>query len=274
MKEAAAEADDWAPIIDCHAHVFLRDLPLAAGATHRPERSFTTEDYVRLLDEQRVPFGVIAAPSFLGSYNDYMFEALRCQPRLRGTAIVEPGIGPYELQAMDDDGIRGIRFSLRRYPTVPDLTSPEYRRLLRRIRDLDWHVHIFAENHRLADLIPQLVESGVNLVVDHFGNPSHRDGFDCPGFQAVLRAVAAGRTWVKLSAPYRLEAGWDPQVLVDRLLAEAGPERLLWASDCPWTAHEREVDFAATVDWFKAWVPDRRLRERIGMTGLRLYRFI
>jgi Amidohydrolase len=83
----------------------------------------------------------------------------------------------------------------------PDLTSPEYRRLLRRVSDLGWHVHICAEGERLAALLPILVDSGVNLVVDHLGAPVRELGEGSPGLQATLRALQSGRTWVKMSGP-------------------------------------------------------------------------
>jgi predicted TIM-barrel fold metal-dependent hydrolase len=263
----------WAPLVDTHAHIFRRDLPLVSGATHRPKKSFTTEDYLAVLDAHGVQFGAIAAPSFLGTYNDYMLDELPHHPRLRGTAIVDPGIDRYVLRAMAEEGVVGIRFSLRQYPTVPDLTSPEYQRLLRRVTDLDWHVHIFAEDERLATLTPILAESGVKLVIDHFGAPDAARGFASPGFEATLRALQNGRTWVKLSAAYRLERDWDAGALAQKLLAEAGPEHLLWASDCPFYGHEDSVTYQSTIDAFVSWVPDRAIRERIGHTALRLYGF-
>lgn len=271
MAEAAKAS--WSPILDTHAHIFLRELPLVEGATHRPEKSFTTSDYLAELDVNDVPFGVIAAPSFLGSYNDYMLDELQQHRRLRGTAIVEPGIDRESLRAMDRGGIVGIRYSLRRYPTVPDFTTPEFQRLLRRIVDLDWHVHILAESDRMAFLVPQLAEAGVKLVIDHFGLPDATRGYDCPAFQAVQRALQTGRTWVKLSAPYRL-TGWDAGELARRYLAEAGTERLLWGSDCPWTAHEGKFGFRDTIDWFEQWFPNQAVREAIGRSGLRLYRYM
>lgn len=243
------------PLVDTHAHIYLTNQPLVAGATHRPRRAFTTEDYLRTLDEHGVLAGVIAAPSFLGSYNDYTLDALRRHRRLRATAIVEPGIDIYSLKAMDADGIIGIRFSLRDYAELPDLRSSEYQRLLRRIADLDWHVHLYAEGERIAALAPVLIEAGVKLVIDHFGNPTPALGEASPGFQAALRAVQSGRGWVKISAPYR-SPGCDHSALTTKLLAEAGTERLLFGSDWPFVGHEDKVTYRETVDWFERFVPD------------------
>ena len=95
---------------------------------------------------------------------------------------------------------------------------------------------------------------------------------NCPGFQAVLRAVDRGRTWVKLSAGYRLES---PQVAKDcaqALLAHAGPERLLWGSDWPFAGFENSMRYEHAIASFKDWVPDANARRIIGGdTALKLY---
>ena len=260
------------PLVDTHAHIYLANCPVVPGATHHPERSFTDEDFVRTLDDNGVLFGVIAAASFMGSYNDYSLMALRQHRRLRATAIVESDVTLPELRAMDDAGIVGIRFSLRNYAGSPDLTTPEYQRLLRRVADLDWHVHLYAEGERIAALAPVLLNAGVKLVIDHYGNPDPKLGENAPGFQAALRALGSGRGWVKISGPYR-SPGCDHPALAARLLKEAGPERLLFGSDWPFVGHEDTVSYADTVTWFEQAIPDATMREEIGRTAARLYRF-
>ena len=260
------------PLVDTHAHIYLANCPVVPGATHRPERSFTDVDFVRTLDENGVLFGVIAAASFMGSSNAYSLQALRAHRRLRATAIVEPNATLPELQAMDAAGIVGIRFSLRNYAGTPDLTTPEYQRLLRRVADLDWHVHLYAEGERIAALAPVLLNAGVKLVIDHYGNPDPKLGENSPGFQAALRALGSGRGWVKVSGPYR-SPGCDHPALAARLLAEAGAERLLFGSDWPFVGHETTVTYRDTVDWFEKAIPNATTREEIGRTAARLYRF-
>ena len=272
MAETSPPASRWAPLVDTHAHIFLRDLPLIAGATHRPETDFGTEDYLRILDGEGVTYGVIAAPSFLGTYNDYMLRELVKHRRMRGTAILDPSADPYAMRMMAAEGVCGIRFSLRRYADVPDLAAPDWQRLLRRVRDLDWHVHILAEPTRLQALLPILVDSGVKLVIDHFGHPSTPTGEGCAAFEGVLRALGNGRTWIKLSGPYRTP--WlDAKTLARKLLAEVGTERLLWGSDCPWTAFEGQFTYRDVIGWFEDWIPDQAQRDAIGRTALKLYGF-
>ena len=260
------------PLVDTHAHIYPRNTPLIAGATHVPSRDITPEEYLRTLDDHGVLFGVHAAASFMGPYNDYTLAALARYPRLRGTAIVDPSISPHELKAMDAAGIVGIRFSLRDYKGTPDLGSIEYQRLFRRVADLDWHVHVYAEGERIAALTEPLLAAGVKIVIDHYGNPDPERGVSSPGFQAALRALGSGRGWVKVSAPYRTPR-CDHAALAAHLLAEGGPERLLFASDWPFVGHESTVTYRQMVESFERVIPDAAIRARIGRTAARLYGF-
>ena len=260
------------PLVDTHAHIYPKNTPLIAGATHAPHRDVTAEEYIRVLDEHGVLFGVHAAASFMGPYNDYTLAALARHRRLRATAIVEPSVSLSELKMMDAAGVVGIRFSLRDYKGTPDLTSVDHKRLFRRVADLDWHVHVYAEGERIASLTDALLAAEVKIVIDHYGNPSPDQGLNAPGFQAALRAIGSGRGWVKLSAPYRTP-GADHAALAAKLLAEGGPERLLFGSDWPFVGHEDKVTYRQMVESFEAVIPDAGVRARIGYTAARVYKF-
>jgi predicted TIM-barrel fold metal-dependent hydrolase len=271
------------PVVDAHAHIFTRDMPVADSAWMRPEYSFTAEDYLRVLDAHGVHFGVIAGISIYGSYNDYMIEQLRRQPRLRGTVNIDPATDRYTLERMKADGVVGVRLQLSRRRELPDLGSEVYRLLLRRVADLNWHVHLALEGKLLPAVLPALQASGVRIVLDHFGHPDPVEGLENEGFQALLRSVDTGRTWVKLSAGYRLT--WqsqgtgtpDPQAMslagkaARRLLEVAGPERLLWGSDCPFVGHESSLRFRDTLLSLQQWVPSPQARRKISDTALKFY---
>ncbi len=88
----------------------------------------------------------------------------------------------------------------------------------------------------------------------------------------MMRAVDNGRTWVKLSAGYRLESPQVAQDCARALLAHAGPERLLWGSDWPFAAFEDSMRYEYAIASFRQWVPDANMRRIIsGETALRLY---
>lgn len=249
-------------LVDAHAHVFLNGMPHVPDPRHRIQYDFTVEQYLQTLDKHGVQSGVIAAASPYGDYNDYTIESVRRNPRLRGTVILEPNVERYVLEKMKADDIVGVRLPYISMKTLPDLDAFEYRRLLRRIRDLDWHVHLHLDGPRLPQVLPALEAAGVKLVVDHFGRPDPKKGVQCEGFQAMLRLMDNGRTWVKVSAGYRL--GWEASATYGReLLRCAGPDRLLWASDCPFVGHESEVKYPQTIDQVLAWVPEGEARAKI-----------
>ena len=275
-----------APSVDSHVHIFTRDMPLARNAWTRPDYSFTAEDLVATLDAHGVRFAVIAGISLYGYYNDYMIEKLREYPRLRGTANVPPTIEFAELAEMKAAGVVGIRLFLSSQLAgeIADLRSAEYQRLLRHVRELDWHVHFLAEEGVFADALDVLRASGVKLVIDHFSNPEPGEGPQCAKVAAALKAIDAGNTWLKISAGFRFSPRSPPRSSADYararrteaefdryLLERVGPSRLLWGSDCPFVGHEGSVTYRDTLDAFEAAVPDSQTRRAISATALAFY---
>ncbi|TPG57806.1 amidohydrolase [Roseomonas nepalensis] len=260
------------PIIDCHFHLYTTDMPRVASAWHQPPFDATPEGFLEVMDKHGVTFGVIAAASMYGEYNDYTIRATRRHKRLRGTVILSPDADFYRMERMKEDGIVGVRIFYRHVASPPDLKSPEYQRLLRRVRDLNWHVHVLAESHDLPAVIEGTEAAGVKLVIDHFGRPDPGQGVNAPGFKAMLAAVERGNTWVKISAGYRMPSAQAARDYAAALLRVAGGERLVWGSDWPFAAFEDRVTYADAVATLADWVQDERVRQQIaGETPLRLY---
>ncbi len=121
-------------------------------------------------------------------------------------------------------------------------------------------------------LLPSNEASGVTLSIDHFADPDRRLGVESPGFVAALRSLDSGRTFIKISAAMRL----NPEVAracAQKLLAVAGPERLLWGSDAPFIGHEPRPSYSDALRLFEELVPDERQRHAIGLTALRQFFF-
>jgi len=56
------------------------------------------------------------------------------------------------------------------------------------------------------------------------------------------------------------------------LVRVAGPDRLVWASDCPFVGHENQFPYKATMDWLVEAIPDAADRAKIfGATARDLY---
>jgi len=271
------------PIVDCHAHIFLRDMPVSSAAWTSIDYGFTADDFIATMDRHGVHFGVVSAFSISGYYNDYMLAELRRHKRLRGTVIVAPDADPYALARMRDDGVVGIRLQLARATRLPDLRDDAHRLLLRRVRDLGWHVHVAIEGPLLRQVLEPLNEAGVDIVIDHFGHPDPADPLRCDGFAAMVESVDLGRTWVKMSGGFRLlgtsawqtQDGGDGNVVAAQvspeLLRRVGTDRLLWGSDCPFVGYEGRITYQYALDRFREWVPDPDTRARISRTALKFY---
>ncbi len=264
--------------IDSHAHVFTRGLRLAAVRRHEPDHDATLAAYLALLDAHGVSHGVLVQPSFLGTKNDFLMDALRaCPQRLRGVAVVDPEVDDAVLQAMDDRGIRGIRLNLVGLP-LPDLAQPRWQRLFARVRALDWHVELHRESQDLAHAAQPVLDAGCKLVVDHFGRPARQPAAADAGFNWLLSVADHGQVWVKLSAAYRnwppAAAGATARGAAQALLKAFGANRLLWGSDWPHTQHRHITDYAAAHAALADWAPDEATRRRILVdTPAQLFRF-
>lgn len=257
-------------LIDTHVHVFTQDMPLIPDPRHRPDYSFTGQQLTDVMDTNGVRFAVVAAASPWGDYNDYVIETLRRYPRLRGTVILQPSVERIVLDEMDRDGVVGVRLPFISMTELPDLDSWDYRKFLRRLVDLDWHVHVHIDGPRLPLVLPQLERSGVKIVIDHIGRPDPVAGIDSDGFNAMVKSVEKGRTWVKLSGAYRL--GENARACAQELCRRVGYEKMVWASDCPFVGGEQDIDYPGAIQWLNETIADAADRRRVfGENALELY---
>lgn len=250
--------------VDCHAHVFLRDLPMPDRRRAPSGYDAPPEDYLRILDANAMTHGVLVQPSFLGSDNSYMVAALRKYPgRLRGIAVVDPSVTGEQLDLLQAAGVVGVRLNLVGLPN-PDFSSAIWTRFLKELRQRHWLVEVHQLAHALQPVLDPLLASGLNIVVDHFGRPDPKLGVDDPGFHYLLAQAATRRVWVKLSAAYRNGAnGRGEQVAtaaLPLLRAAFGLEQLMWGSDWPHTLFENSVQYADQRRLLEQWLPDGRDR--------------
>lgn len=130
----------------------------------------------------------------------------------------------------------------------------------------------------MAESLPALLKSGVNVVADHFGRPDPKLGVADPGFRYLLEAGRTRHLWVKLSGSYRNGDAENASHLAKSaalLLRESlGVERLMWGSDWPHTQFEAATSYdrmhAALIDW----LPDAADRQAVmADTPAALFRF-
>ncbi len=264
--------------VDTHAHVFHQGLALADTRRHTPDYDATLAEYLDLLDAHGMRHGVLVQPSFLGTDNSHLVQALRAAPaRLRGVAVVAQDIADTELQDLAGAGVVGIRLNLVGLDS-PALQTPAWQSLLARVNALGWHVEIHLQAARLDGVMPALLAADCRIVVDHFGRPDPAFGVSDPGFQYLLRQADSGRVWVKLAAPYRnwgaAACAASGRLATQQLLDAYTPERLMWGSDWPHTEHRHLASYAAATQWLDAWIDDPAQRRAVlADTPLQLFQF-
>lgn len=260
------------PLVDSHFHIYLQSMPLADGAWHHPGEDASVERCLATLDKAGVTFGVISAASIYGTYNDYVRRSIRTHKRLRATAMPDFNWDITTMESYKDDGFTGVRFLWRPKAELPDIDSEPYRRLLRRCADLGWHVHLTDKAHRLESTIKALENAGVNVVLDHMCLVDTDEGINDPGFRACLKAIERGKTWVKLSGGFRFTQEGLVEQVAEELIATAGWDRLMWASDWPFAGFEDKVTYADCIADLERWVPDLAMRHHVtAQTPMRFF---
>ncbi len=263
------------PKIDTHAHVFQHGLALAAKRRYTPGYEAPLPAYLEQLDRNGLSCGVLVQPSFLGTDNAYLVDCLRRAPqRLRGVAVVAPAGFPGQLPVLHDAGVVGIRLNLVGQ-CLPDLGGRDWKPLLDEVARLGWHVEVQRNASGLMVMIPQLLDIGAPVVVDHFGLPDPMMGARDPGFQRLLEFGRSRQVWVKLSAPYRLGryGAHLASSLYPWLRDAFGPERLMWGSDWPHTQFETTQNFDDEYRRFTDLIANDSEVGRILTSPRRLFRF-
>jgi predicted TIM-barrel fold metal-dependent hydrolase len=107
--------------------------------------------------------------------------------------------------------------------------------------------------------------------------PEREGDLATPGFAALLDLLAAGKTWVKLSAPYYGRADAPAYALAttvaSRLLA-ARPDRMLFGTNWPHPHADPVPDEGALVDWLASVAGDAAtVRQVLVENPARLYDF-
>lgn len=240
---------------DTHAHVFTTGLPLAEHCRYVPEYDATPAQYLAQLDRHHIDKAILIQPSFLGTDNSYMLEAIRQSPdRFYGVAVIDPDTPLCAMETLKQQGIIGVRLNLIGQE-LPDLTMPVWQQHLHHINALGWHIELHRPAADLVPLLGVLLAADVKIVIDHFGLPAGKD--NDPGFIYLLKYAETGKIWVKISASYRNGSAQKPtdntEMLMPLLLKHFGAERLLWGSDWPHTRYEDRMTYTKAIDEIYHW---------------------
>jgi 2-pyrone-4,6-dicarboxylate lactonase len=225
--------------VDAHCHVFGP----ADVFPYAPERKYTPcdapkEKLFALRDFLGFSRNVIVQATCHGADNRALTDALKASNGLaRGIATVKASVSDAELKALDEAGVRGVRFNFVK--RLVDATPREtYVSIAQRIAKFGWHIVVYFEGHELADLTPFLESLPTTIVVDHMGRPDVTQGLDHPDFRRYVDLMARNpNIWSKVSGAERLSASGPPSyddfVPFAREIVRLYPDRVLWGTDWP-----------------------------------------
>ena len=265
--------------IDTHAHVFSQHDTCIATARYTPSYDADIETFIGHLDAHGLSHAVLVQPSFFGSNNQVLLNAIQQAPeRLKGVAVVEHHISTDALKDLKNSGIVGIRINLFGLPR-PDLNQADWHTFLQRLEQVGLLIELHAPPAYLLHLLPQLAQYQLQVVIDHFARPDPSKGLEDPNYQALFKLLNPQQHWVKVSAYYRLAACEQQLDVAQKAFAQLKSQgmlhRLLWGSDWPHTQHEQWVSYDKVLAMFKRIVSDPSEQALIlGLNAAVLFDFV
>lgn len=259
---------------DCHYHIFDGPSPQVFPRTYTapPAPLDALQHLHRTLGFGR---SVVVQPSIYGTDNRTTLSAMESTDVTKAVVVVEDAILAADLAKVAQSGVVGCRVNQL---FQSNTSLGDFQAFARKIADVDWHLQLLVDVSTFPDLERTIRSLGVPVVFDHMGHMAAAKGVENAGFQQLLRLVADGLAWVKLSGAYRVSAGdcpdySDVDALVTALL-QANPERLVWGSDWPHPHVDTMPDDTHLLNLLAKWVPDGALRNRILVDNpAALYRF-
>ena len=232
--------------IDAHAHVWTPDLaryPLAARYSSRDMEpaSFTADEMLSVARPAGVDRVVLIQMIFYGFDNSYMLDCLRDYPGVfSGVAQIDAyGADPAEEMArLRKLGVRGVRIAPPKHGAAEWLDGAGMHAMWKcgaqsamaicPLIDVDDLPAV----DRMCQKFPE-----TPVVFDHCARIGGDGQIRECDLALLCQLARHSSTRVKLSAFYFLGGKQPPYVdlapMIRRLCDAFGPERLMWASDCP-----------------------------------------
>ncbi len=229
--------DDW---IDAHVHVWTPDIvryPLAAGfkKADMAPASFTPEELFQQCKPVGVSRIVLIQMSFYGFDNSYMIDMMKLHKGVfSGVAVIDENDRPGKTMAdLGKAGVRGFRI----------LPFKDPKNWLEGAGMVEMWKTGAQTGQAMCCLtnpenLPQIdamceKQPGTPVVIDHFGRIGPNQEKNLTN---LCRLARHKNTSVKVSAFYAFSKKpdyADMGPMIRKLLDSFGPERLMWASDCP-----------------------------------------
>jgi predicted TIM-barrel fold metal-dependent hydrolase len=241
-----AEAPEQGGWIDAHTHVWSPDTeryPLAAGYRRDEMRpaSFTLDEFFAHARPEGVDRAVLIQMSFYGFDQRYLLAELAAsQGACVGVAVIddEAADPASEMRRLAALGVRGFRIYPRNRSIENWLDGAGMAAMWKCAAETGQAMCPLINPAALpaldamCDRFPE-----TTTVIDHFARIGVDGMLRESDIAQLCRLARHARTQVKVSAYYALGRKQPPYddlaPLVRRVYDAYGPERLMWASDCP-----------------------------------------
>lgn len=269
-----AHAAPAGQFIDAHVHVWTPELqrfPLAAGfkASDMVPASFTPEELFRHAKPVGVNRVVLIQMSFYRFDNSYMLSVMEAQPDVfRGVAILDDQQSdtPQRMRELHARGVRGFRLYTDRVKAEAWQDSPGIKAMWSTAAETGQAMCLLAN----PDALPAVTRMcqqfpRTRVVIDHFARIGMTGSIEPSDLENLCRLAKFENVFVKTSAFYALGTKRPPYKdlipMIQRLLAEFGAGRLMWASDCPYQV-QAEHTYAASIELIQQHVPNLSVTDR------------
>lgn len=211
-------------MFDAHVHIVDPRFPLVPNAGYLPD-PFTVADYRTRMAGYGVEGGAVVSGSFQGTDQTYLTAALNeLGPGWVGVTQLDPTTSDAEIAALDQGGVRALRFNLARLtPDVAALTTLA----LRAHEIAGWHAELYVDSMQLPHLEPML-RVLPKVSIDHLGLSAEGLGF-------LLAAVDNG-VHVKATGFGRVHVD---TIEAMRRINHLNPAALMFGTDLPGTRAPR-----------------------------------
>ncbi len=260
-------ASEW---IDAHVHVWTPDtdrypIDVAFTKADMQPPSFTADELFRHCRPVGVTRVVLIQMSFYALDHRYMLQVMRENPGVfAGVALIDHRSENVveRMHALAADGMKGFR--LHSHGDAPEwVQSATMAKLWRAAGDAGLRIcplinpSDVPQVGRLCAKFPD-----TTVVVDHFARVGISGVIEPNELDALCDLAKYPRVHVKTSAFYALGKKTPPyddlEPMMRRVVDAFGPERLMWASDCPYQVqgeHTYEASIALIrdrIDWLSA----------------------
>ncbi len=244
-------ADPKAGPIDAHVHVWTPDTqqyPLAPGFRRDEMKppSFTPEELFSHAKPCGVARVVLIQMSFYGFDNSYMLDTMRRFPGVfSGVAVIDDNAKEPQtaMRRLAKSGVRGFRIYPRNMP-VDRWLDGDGMKAMWKCGGEEGLAMCHLVNPEALPAIAQMGRkySDTPIVIDHFARIGVDGQIHETDLENLCQLAKNPRAHVKLSAFYALGKKQAPYVdlipMIRRLLDAYGPERLMWATDCPYQVQQ------------------------------------